>query len=450
MFKKIAAFGIPLITKNRFIEVNKKPSVSPVLIDSVLLKNLIIPKVPKVSVLFLPGTGVKPSEYLPALQNLKDKCKFIDVDVNINVVQFTLNSLHRFESEKVLNDVNKFYEDKDYDDIVLIGHSAGGSIVNDIAGKMDKKPTCLIDWCSSFNYDNYLPWEGVDPSTIGVPSITLLAENDKRVPFAIAGREYCNSNTKDTYIHCLKNHDHFSGVRDDNYSHTTWMMAKFIRANVLNSPTDIDRIEYEKDSFSEQYKDMMVPRSRRDIILDFKKFSESHEHYSVPPDMVLTFLYISVPILRPVIHSLILFPSFIFSQPQQDQSYSFSPLPDFMPWAILNSPPLWAKIDGIEYKKNRSRDINQDTFNKALGSVSDQQRQRYINEGKKMVFHDDVSIPLVPGCSLLWIMLPLLMFNKESELIVISPTIDIGSRVNSKLISHQQCVEWILTKSFYS
>jgi len=448
MFKKLAAFGIPLLSNDRIIELPSKDinywkfnNYKP--IDTTKYK-------PKVSVLFLPGTGVKPHEYFPVLQNLKDKCKFNNLDVDVNIVKFTLDSLHRFESKKVLNDINKFYEDKDYDDIVLIGHSAGGFIVNDIAPKMDKKPTCLVDWCSSFNYDNYLPWEGIDPSTIGVPSITLLAENDKRIPFAIAGREYCRDNylNKDTYIHGLKNHDHFSGIRDDNYSHITWMMTKFIKANIFKDQNDIDRIEYEKESFSEKYKDMMVPRSRRDIILDFKKFSESHEHYSVPPDMVLTFLYISVPILRPVIHYLILFPSFIFSQPEQDQSYSFSPLADFMPWAILNSPPLWAKIDGIEYKKNRARDINQDTFNNALDSVSDEQRERYINYGKKMVFNDDISIPLVPGCSLLWIIMPLIMVNKDSELVVKSPTIDLGYRINSKLISHQQCIEWIVTKSF--
>ena len=89
MFKKLAAFGIPLLSNDRFIELPNKSinywkfnNYKP--IDTTISK-------PKVSVLFLPGTGVKPSEYFPVLQNLKDKCKFNNIDVDVNIVKFTLD-----------------------------------------------------------------------------------------------------------------------------------------------------------------------------------------------------------------------------------------------------------------------------------------------------------------------------------------------------------------------
>ena len=130
--------------------------------------------------------------------------------------------------------------------------------------------------------------------------------------------------------------------------------------------------------------------------------------------------------------------------------HSYSPLPDILPTATLHMSPIWLKANTLKNRDNRAMSMNKVVFSEALESVTDIQREKYEKYGKKITFGDDLSIPKLPGCSVLWLMLPIILNNFDTTLVVTSPTIDIGSRSNAKILSKRMRIEWITTKSFES
>lgn len=406
-----------------------------------------------VSLMFFPGTLVKTDEYNPILDKIKLDCESRNIQLDVKIIKFQFDCMHRFEIDSVTEDVNTYYNNNNYSDIVFFSHSAGGPVAMNVVRNMTKKPS-LILWGSTFNSDGDFPWEGIDPLTLNTTSLTLLAEKDNHLPFPIALKEYCDNrlNGSNTFVCDLPGFGHFSGIRSMGNSKISKIVSTFIESQVLTTENSIKYFDIHHKSFLERYSTLSKPQDRVSINNDFEDGSittssvDSHFHYSVPPDMFLTFLYIAIPIMKPFIHNLIILPSFVSVQPTKKKSYSFSPLPDILPFAVLNSPPTWVKIDGLKKSNNRARDMNIRIFEKALDSVTTCQKQRYLKDGKKIRFGDDISIPLFPACSVLWLITPLMMIN-SSRLIVKSPTIDIGSRMNAKLISKQECIEWIVSKS---
>ena len=480
MFSKLLAFGIPTLGTFGNLPLLKPTGRFIPLPNHVTNSNT--------SILFIPGTGVKPKEYFPVLDVIKSECGNNSINVDINIVKFTGNMMHRFEVDSVVSDVNNFYKNNNYDNIIFIGHSAGGSIGMQVAKKMDRTPQGIVSWCSSFNSMGDLPWDTFDPMSLkNTSSLTILAENDKQLPLTIALREFCDKShiEKGIFVSVLRQGDHFSGLSSykdsslfSNYEKMiSGKISMFIESCLVSgNSTANDYMKWETNRTIDRYSGVAVPQDRMSVTKLFQGGeitgvkSKTHQHYSVPPDMLLTFLYISVPFMKPLIHYYVLMLSFIFSQPDENNSYSFSPLPDILPIARFNSPPLWVKVKGLPEHKNRAKDMNKAIFKQALDSVTSDQKSRYLSFGKKMVFGNDISIPLVPFCNFLWLFTPLITYDSmksllrifmmfffplvkyesdgSSVLMVQSPTIDIGSRINAKILSKQECIEWIITKSF--
>jgi len=436
-----------------------------------------------ISIVFLPGTCISPNEYDKFLRELHGMCSIKGIPSNIYNTKFTFDLLHRWEVEKVSEDIIAHIP-RDVG-LVVIGHSAGSFIAPDIAEKVSAD--CVIQWAGTLNSRGDLPWDSKSFEDISAPRYTILSEYDRRVPFTLAIKEFCVDSKNDSFVSFIEGGTHFSGVRESSSNdnsvmscigkdyklqkgkdtdldilQVSWKMSYFIASSLVMGDYHMTGYKYMKsdnDKTVERFMSLSKGQTRYELSNDIEDVSSSklgvekkvkNFHHSVPGDMLTTFLYIGVHPLRPIIHAGLLYPSFVFSQPGTE-SHSYSPLPDPSPFAVIRSPPVWVKLDGLDRNiKNRARIMNIETFRLALDSVSPDQKKRYLKDGRKMTFGEDLSIPPIPGCSLIWLLTPLLLnlANGKDVMSVHSPVLNIGSRMNAKILSKTQCVEWIVTGSF--
>lgn len=412
-----------------------------------------------VTVVFLPGTGISPTEYHPILESIRTECEYKGMNVEMFMAKFTGNVMQRFEVDKVVRSIKKQFGENPKN-LIVIGHSAGAVVGLDIASKVNS--TAVVSWCGSFNSDGNLPWDYKDAYEYNVTSLTLLAEYDKLIPFPVAVTEFCDGTTcsrlksQEMFASVIPHGNHCSGLRIDQTSDASrdvsWKISEFMTFMCTNGKRMKIAEEYTRNNskmLSKDFRGLRGPtHGQISALLKNVTGCVSNTHYSVPPSMVLTVLYITLPPLRPYLHGLVLFPMFLFSQPSNGYSYSYSPMFNFFPMARLNLPFVWIKLENLPKKKNRARDINKAVFEEAFSTLSFEQQERYRVYGKKIKFGDDLSLPLIPGCSFLWITIPVIMTDVKGDLLVNSPTIDIGSRMNAKIFSKQNCIEWITSKSF--
>ncbi len=394
----------------------------------------------KTKIVFVPGCGVNPSKYKNILSNIKDHCNLKNTNPDIYLAEFTGNIGHRLEIDKLEKSVKKSFNYED--DIFLIGHSSGGPMCIEIAEKV--KASGMILWDSSFNSKGLLPWKSYNEYKFSVPSLTLLSEKDKRVPFPIAAIEYieCMENNSDVSV--LKNCDHFTGLNNDHNKKESLELVSKISDYICSNK---ERTSRDTKEFIEDYSGLLKSNYGVSKTMEYIT-GVKNNHVSTPPDMILTILYITMPSIRSYIHG-ILFSMFLVSKPSQDLSYSYSPLFNFDPLAKFNLPSLWVKIDRGFNKKNTARDMNIDTFYKAHELLSNEQKKRYRVYGKKLIFGDDIIIPPIPGiCPLIWLFLPILVREKEDCIIINSPVLKSGSQYNTKLISKENFIEYLTLKAF--
>jgi len=438
-----------------------------------------------ISIVFLPGTCISPDEYDQFLKELDGMCSIKGIHSNIYNTKFTGDVMHRWEVDQVSEDIlGNIPSDNG---LVVIGHSAGSFIAPDIAEKVSAD--CVIQWAGTLNSQGNLPWDSKSYEDVSIPRYTLLSEYDKRVPFTLAIKEFCVDRHNDSFVSFVEGGTHFSGVRPsssndnsvvsigNNYTvqkgegtdvdilQVAWKMSYAIAGLLMigDSQVTADRfLTSDNNRVVERFMSLSKGQTRYEISNDIENIASSklgvkgkvrNFHHSVPGDMLTTFLYIGIHPLRPFIHAGLLYPSFIFSHPDSvsGESHSYSPLSDMNPFALIRSPPTWVKLEGLDKNlKNRARTMNIEIFRSALDSVSSEQRRRYVKDGRKMTFGDDISIPPVPGCSLIWILAPLHMkiVDGKNVMSVHSPVLDIGSRMNAKILSKTQCIEWIVTGSF--
>jgi len=438
-----------------------------------------------ISIVFLPGSLVDPREYTKFLETLKDVCETNGIDTNIYNTKFTCNIMHRWETDDVSNDILTQIP-RDHG-LVIIGHSGGGFTAVDVAEKVSAD--CVVQWAGTLNSMGDLPWDSRSAEDLSVPRYTLLSEYDKRIPFPLAIKEFCLNKNNNSLVSFLEGGYHFSGIKEGSKENNTamtyigkeyelrrgktnlytleaaWKISEFISSAMLigTSPDTATRyLQSDHTRVLERFMSLSKGQTRYEISTDIETIAAfklgiptkiKNFHISVPGDMLMTFLYIGVHPLRPIIHTCMLLSSFIFSHPDSSsgESYSYSPLPDCNPFAVIRSPPTWVKLDGIDKNlTNRARLMNTEIFNSALKSVSPDQKRRYVKYGRKMVFGEDIVIPPIPGCGLLWILSPILMnlgYSKK-KLCVHSPVLNVGSRMNAKIVNKSSCIEWISTACF--
>jgi hypothetical protein len=185
-------------------------------------------------------------------------------------------------------------------------------------------------------------------------------------------------------------------------------------------------------------------------------------HYSLTKDITLTLLSSVYPELKMFIHHLYLFPSFIMSAPTNTSITSYTPFKNM--FDIYSSFNFQQKITNKEQivKLTRTEDnlisakqINKSIFREALFSLPKELQEKYFQYGKQIYFGEDINIPLTIGCSVVWLLTPISIKYMENQLIVRSPTLKTplgtskyDSRMNTKLFSKAQALEWILFKSY--
>lgn len=445
---RISTFILPFFG-NKLTQLAENPSVKSQFVTSLAP----IPNVLKnITIVFLPGTGIEPSEYEHLLQDMKYTCSLKLMNADIFTAKFTGNVMHRFEVDSIVSEVEKNLNLNN--DLFIMGHSGGGVVGFEIAKKLNAKG--VISLCGTFNSIGDLPWDSINSYDYPLPSLTLLAEHDKMLPFPIAVHEYCSDIKTETRIYSsiLNNQKHLSSVGNnepDSIGVISWKVSEFMASLSTDGPRSDSAKKYIEDETKKVYKEFsgLSTPNRAEISSTIEKLSGSkNDHHSVPPDMISTFFYIAFHGIKPFIHLYWLLPTFVFSQPSLYQSHSYSPLPDVFPTAVLHMPPVWLKSESIKKGKNRAMNMNKIVFEEALLSVSKTQRDRYESHGKKITFRDDFSVPKIPGCGMIWLMMPLILNNQGETLEIISPTIDIGSRINAKILSKRMCIEWITTKSF--
>lgn len=432
---------------------------------------------PGVSIVFLPGTLVAPDEYTTVLEELGRACRLNGINANVYNTKFTGNAMHRWEVDDVSRDV---IENIPMDNgLVVVGHSGGAFVAVDVAEKVGAD--CVVQWAGTLNSMGELPWDTRDPRDFKTPRYTILSEYDKRIPFLPAMMEFTEKRN-DSFVTHIEGGTHFSGVRkgssvkagdkdrsksrnvDFDTIQIAWKIAVFISATMgigQEPRACMNYIQSDHNRTTHNFFGISKGQTRYELSKDIESMTKrclgvpqdvTNFHHSVPGDMLLTFLYVSVPYARPVLHAALLYTGFLCSHPDRANSCSYSPLPDMNPFSILRSPPTWVKIGGTDpYQKNRARAMNSDVFAEALGSITPEQKRRYAAHGRKMRFGDDVVIPPIPGCGLAWIVTPLrlvLVHPGTGDLLVRSPVLNMGSRMNAKILSKTQCIEWITTSSF--
>lgn len=430
---------------------------------------------PGVSIVFLPGTLVAPEEYSTVLEEIGRACISKGIDADVYSTKFTWDIMHRWEVDDVVRDVSeKIPSDNG---LVIVGHSGGAFVAADVAENVGAD--CVVQWAGTLNSLGELPWDSRDPRDFSTPRYTILSEYDKRVPFLPSMMEFAEESGNDSFVTHIEGGTHFSGVRkgssmkDDDKDRSkarnvdfdtvqiAWKIAGFVSATMGVGEEPLVCKEYLRSDHNRTVKNFAgVSRgqTRYELSKDIESMTTrclgvpqgvTNFHHSVPGDMFLTFLYVSIPYLRPILHAALLYTGFLFSHPDVRNSYSYSPLPDMNPFSVTRSPPTWVKIKGVNpHQVNKAMVMNSKVFEQALRSVTPEQKMRYVKYGRKMVFEDDVTIPPVPGCGLGWIMTPLLLHSTDGDLVVRSPVLSVGSRMNAKILSKTQCVEWITTSSF--
>ena len=328
-------------------------------------------------------------------------------------------------------------------------------------------------WCGTFNSRGNFPWEIYDRTSIKFPVQCILAEQDGMFSFTSSLKDFDGlENSTTVFPTYLKDGKHMSGVSTLDRPLTRRMTKKglteqnsyvtSIASKISDFIVYVDGPEnpgYDKSlktlvtlkkSFFKKYKGLINSSYRPDVksmIYDKEELTHTHTHIHTPQDMFLTIMYCSLPEVRHSIHFFTMMLPFIFSL---GESVSVSPLMNVLPGRYFNNPSIWVKIPE-NTKENFSRDTNNRTFNDALSEVSKKDRKEYLENGRPMVFGNDTVIPLIPGCSLLWLFSPLSLnygSSNDSAVVIKSPVIRMNYRLNTKLISREQCLEWILVKSF--
>lgn len=423
---------------------------------------------PDVSVVILPGTFVSPEDYSPIGQQLKSMCDAKNIKSDISIAKFTLNCGHRFEVDRISKDI---LENVNSENIIIVGHSASAFIGAEIASNVNA--TGLIQWCGTFNSRGTFPWETYDGNECKVPVLTILSEQDNLFSFAAALGDFNGLRlSKTMFASYIKDATHMSGIgesvdkkrkitkrmkhsmeglgieksdlKDLERISITWRMTEFI-SHITVSPSD--KLEHMNNHFWEKYEKLIDNFGRphvKTMLYGENTTSSYHHHIHTPPDMILTILYCSLPEIKPFLHFCTMLIPFIFSY---GESISVSPLMNVFPGNCLNNPSIWVKIpeDTCEYF---SRDLNSNTFMEALSEVSEEDRAAYFNHGKQVVFQEDDVVPHVPGCGLIWLCTPLNIESRKDVILVKSPVIKMQNRLNTKLISKDQCTELILIKAF--
>lgn len=434
--------------------------------------NFVTP-VPDFSVVVLPGTLVSPSKYEPVCHQIESTCKSNNITADVSIAQFTLNVGHRFEVESMVEKIKKEVRSEN---VIIVGHSASAVVGAQIAE--DVNAAGFVQWCGTFNSIGDFPWDCIDPSKFTTPTMAILAEHDSLFSFPTSIREFCRAGNYTSRVipTSVKDSGHFSGVYMDDREFddlpkrlrntiestgtsvddlfemevvsVSWRIAQFM--GYLNgAPKETSRVENMGKHFRSKFGELANTHTRDDVktMLYGPDSSVNHVHTVNPPGLLYSLLHAAFPEGRSLITLSTVVLPFIFTLPGISGSVSVSSVLNPFPTSFFSNPSIWVKMP---YKgpDDYSKEINTNTFEKALADVSESDRQDYFNFGRPMVFAKDTNVPKIPGCGPMWVATPLVVNDEGNHVSVSSPVIKLDKTLNTKLISRKQCLEWILVKCF--
>jgi hypothetical protein len=464
--------------------------------------------------IILPGFGIKPQLYETLCENIQKELYNKNIASNIYIAKFTGNILHNLEAEDI---VKKILKNKKYNEenTFIIGHSQGAYNAIDISQKYN---TSLIQLAGTFNSKLTFPFpiKSLSNYNYMLPILVLLFERDEYVycsDTVLDCADLINFGNNRRIVITIPFLSHLSGIEEKyeniykNVKLTPEHMknTKILYSNIISKKISTfihyistDSIEsYNKISkevgdtsfkFSNFIYEASVPalnigqwsedKQRSMIgIIDNESYKINSINHSIPSNIMYSLIYTAFPNLRFMIDLNMLLPSFVFNHPElhitktKDKNlkgeylinkniniHVYNPLKNPINTfsKSITTRENWVKLKTINNNlKIDAQILNQNTFNEAFYTLSEDERNIYILTGKKMVFESDILIPLVPGCSLIWILTPLYINLKEDKIVIKSPVLRTNhgdgtydSRFNAKLISIAQVLEWVLVKAF--
>ncbi|KAG5186427.1 hypothetical protein JKP88DRAFT_241035 [Tribonema minus] len=424
----------------------------------------------EVNIVLLPGYGVPSENYRPIAESLRTQLADKRVNANVHINRYSHDALSHFEAEARVKELLALHKG-----VVLVGHSQGAYLGAQIALR-HKLP--LIQWCGS-SYDDSFASKMED-----IPLMTIVCENDTSHPCLKA-----IANTYDTHSQnqanpsklmvTVQDADHLYGVSSSASTHKdadviASDMAAFVAYNLFkDEPSKIvlamrmqatnDRFKHYLRERRHVYLSHFVERCQQEVYQNATFHNVHHSSYSSP---VTTLFEIVWPWVSVPLDICVYLPSFVFSHPTHGATQSYNgethSYISTKKYGVLGSlmfrnseePCLFAKLkhDG---SATTAKDLNMKTFWTAYTMVSDEDRAKYQEKGKKMVFADDFEVPHIPFCSVIWLLTPLEKADTGKELKVRSPIIrtkagpgKYDGRLNAKLLTIPQALQWILVKSF--
>ncbi|KAG5187500.1 hypothetical protein JKP88DRAFT_244000 [Tribonema minus] len=193
--------------------------------------------------------------------------------------------------------------------------------------------------------------------------------------------------------------------------------------------------------------------------------SPSPPRYAVvhsPESHFLTTIFsIAYPWIGVPLDACYFFPKFVFSHPTEESIHVHKAWRKFGMWGSL----MFRSLDETEASVKLRYDgqkcpsaqlLNQRTFAEAFDLLPSEQQDAYLRDGKRLVFGADIHIPHIPLCSLLWLATPLQYRNVDANTVAISSPVlktmpgtgKYEGRLNAKLLTIPQALEWLLIKAF--
>lgn len=192
------------------------------------------------------GSGVSTNNYLPLIQTLSQ--------INTNITKISIQPYSLFQR-------NYFTEDT-----FLLGHSFGGYFaLKDAQQDSTKKVKGVILLNSHFNSRGKGLYPKIYQNSISVPVLTLLGENDRRLPLGWGLDDLWESlekNLSQRYYRVYPEHGHFSGLEKRKTMDTVKIacdISKFIQGNQNTHPLTLKKYGYKSMNHFKKAYDLSKP-----------------------------------------------------------------------------------------------------------------------------------------------------------------------------------------------
>ncbi|KAG5192174.1 hypothetical protein JKP88DRAFT_250994 [Tribonema minus] len=400
------------------------------------------------------------SRYLPAAECITSAFASCNISASVDIVRFTCPLLYHLEAASRVEEIACGKKR-----VLLVGHSQGAYQSAAIARNL-KIP--LVQWAGgAYERDN----------SIDYPLLTILCEDDVQHPCirALTQTYPTYHQTPAKSLITMPHADHFYGVdSEDEAENLAEVIADFgafahfrdtghvVAAHISKTASRFSHLIHEAGTIGmrdwcERLQSRLEDKAGDTPSIAVKK--RRAEHHVASAHMMTSVLAIAMPWLDHAIDKYFFFPAFVCSHPDDYVVHLYTPSQNFglignllcrgahQPFALVK-----LKHEGTNAT---AKALNEATFTEAFELLTDEERLRYETNGRQMNFGDDIEVPHIPLCSLVWLAMPVSWERDATGVTVRSPVLKTavgngvyGSRLNAKLITIPRVLEWLLVESF--